>query len=542
LGVGELLPTLWKQVEEARSKATAPGVSGDEAAKYYKAGSDLLEDLDFTQIGSFQEVAKRFKEKTSTFSVEEYAKAFPEESKGYQASLKAAQDAIERHEWKDAMGIYQRLLAEVPEVVKKLREAKIAANSALAEFDNVLSAAKAKGAPRDAEATWLELQKERSVAAETMAGMDYKTAADLATAGIAKVAEMLKQIGEARSSLQQNMQKAEQSYQAALANKTFLAENLSEEWQKVQDDYAAMREAVAAKEDIVSLLKRAQGLTEEAEKLVAEKSQMLAGLTAVRDKLAVLQDDPAAQLLSLNTPTQNSEILRTAQEAERAEKRGEIQVAVKKYKLWSQQLGKAIADVKEMQKRAMAEGQACGERIQRFKKGIASFRGQSRAEIDRLRGRFLALLKRQDFRQALPVLAELEKLVPDQRFTFDKPGTVTDNEAGLMWASDGKGPGCLGGRKVNWHEAFRWADELSFSGYQDWRLPSEEELQLIGKLDDKVRARAFPNTPVDVYWTNIPDTDDVNQALAVDLRTSRTVLRPKRLPFYVRAIRSPRQQ
>jgi hypothetical protein len=111
-----------------------------------------------------------------------------------------------------------------------------------------------------------------------------------------------------------------------------------------------------------------------------------------------------------------------------------------------------------------------------------------------------------------------------------------------MWASDGKGPGCLGGRKVNWHEAFRWADELSFSGYQDWRLPSEEELQLIGKLDDKVRARAFPNTPVDVYWTNIPDTDDVNQALAVDLRTSRTVLRPKRLPFYVRAIRSPRQQ
>jgi hypothetical protein len=541
LGVGELLPSIWKRVEEARSKAMEPGVSGDESAKYYKAGSDILDDLDFTQIGSFQEVAKRFKAATSTFSVEEYAKAFPEESKGYQASVKAAQDAIARQDWKAAMAAYQKLLVEVPTVVKKLREAKIAASKATAELDKALLTAKGQGAPRDAEATWLELQKERQAVNALMADMDYNAATEKAAAATAKVKEMLAQIAEARGSLQQNMQKAEQAYQAALADKTFLGANLAEKWQKVKDDYEEMRKAVAAKEDIVSLLKRAQQLTEEAGKLVEEKSEMLAGLTAVRDKLAVLQNDPVSELLSLNTPKQNSEILRTAQEAERAEKRGEIQTAVAKYKVWIQQLGKAIVDVKKMRRKAISDGQSCGERILRFKKGIAGFRSEYQPEINRLRARFLTLMKRQDFRQALPVLADLEKLVPDQRFTFDKPGTVTDNEAGLMWASDGKGPGCLGGKKVNWHEAFRWADELSFAGYRDWRLPSEEELQLIGKISAKERARAFPNTPVSIYWTNLPDTDDANQALAVDLRAVRTVLRPKNLPFYVRAIRYPTQ-
>ena len=108
-----------------------------------------------------------------------------------------------------------------------------------------------------------------------------------------------------------------------------------------------------------------------------------------------------------------------------------------------------------------------------------------------------------------------------------------------MWASDGKGKGCLDGRQVNWHEAFRWVGTLDFAGYRDWRLPTEDELRLIGRLTAEERARAFPNSPAEVYWTGIPDAD-VNRSLAFDIGAARTVVRQKDDVLYVRAVRSPK--
>jgi len=127
-----------------------------------------------------------------------------------------------------------------------------------------------------------------------------------------------------------------------------------------------------------------------------------------------------------------------------------------------------------------------------------------------------------------------------------------------MWASDGKGAGCLGGEKVNWHEAYRRATELDFAGYDDWVLPTEEELRLASEVSVKEYRQAFPNSPIDIYWTGVPDTTNVNQALAIELKevtppkrrrsqptpaprvAAETILRPKNQPHHVRVMRKPK--
>jgi hypothetical protein len=61
------------------------------------------------------------------------------------------------------------------------------------------------------------------------------------------------------------------------------------------------------------------------------------------------------------------------------------------------------------------------------------------------------------------------------RFTDNGDGTITDHQRGLMWAkTDNQGD-------INWKQAQRWVrytfgDTLS-SSYDNWRLPTLEELQ-----------------------------------------------------------------
>jgi len=52
-------------------------------------------------------------------------------------------------------------------------------------------------------------------------------------------------------------------------------------------------------------------------------------------------------------------------------------------------------------------------------------------------------------------------------------GTVTDNATGLMWMKADSG------KAMNWRQALKWAEDLEYGGYSDWRLPNAKELQSI---------------------------------------------------------------
>ena len=67
-------------------------------------------------------------------------------------------------------------------------------------------------------------------------------------------------------------------------------------------------------------------------------------------------------------------------------------------------------------------------------------------------------------------------------------GTVTDRASGLMWAEIDSGDPRFEefvantekkNGAMNWEEALRFADELSFAGHDDWRVPTAKQLQSI---------------------------------------------------------------
>jgi hypothetical protein len=56
-------------------------------------------------------------------------------------------------------------------------------------------------------------------------------------------------------------------------------------------------------------------------------------------------------------------------------------------------------------------------------------------------------------------------------FVDNGDGTVTDEASGLMWMKRDSG------KVLNWQQALRYTEELSYAGYGDWRIPNSKELQ-----------------------------------------------------------------
>ncbi len=73
-------------------------------------------------------------------------------------------------------------------------------------------------------------------------------------------------------------------------------------------------------------------------------------------------------------------------------------------------------------------------------------------------------------------------------FKDNKNGTVTDKATGLMWLKDDSGSHIFAkamkeasqkNGSLNWEEALYFAENLTYAGYSDWRLPNAKELHTI---------------------------------------------------------------
>ena len=58
-------------------------------------------------------------------------------------------------------------------------------------------------------------------------------------------------------------------------------------------------------------------------------------------------------------------------------------------------------------------------------------------------------------------------------YTNNGNGTISDNATGLMWMQNDNGAG------LTWENALSYAENLTYAGHSDWRLPDTKELQSI---------------------------------------------------------------
>jgi hypothetical protein len=142
---------------------------------------------------------------------------------------------------------------------------------------------------------------------------------------------------------------------------------------------------------------------------------------------------------------------------------------------------------------------------------------------------------------------------PDDRYTDNGDGTVTDVVTGLMWkrcveGMTWNGATCTGDVNVN----FTWAGAIGraasvaaagFAGHTDWRLPNQKELLSLVEWacqHPAINPTAFPATPDEEYWTSTPgEVSSPGDARTVRFWDGSDLVTGKGIFNWVRLVRTP---
>jgi len=85
----------------------------------------------------------------------------------------------------------------------------------------------------------------------------------------------------------------------------------------------------------------------------------------------------------------------------------------------------------------------------------------------------------------------------------------TDPTTGLLWVRNGN----IAGKKMEWKTAKSWVKKLKYAGYNDWRLPTKEELETFIKRAGEnpykwFNSNGFKNVKSFGYWTTSTSSVD----------------------------------
>jgi hypothetical protein len=123
---------------------------------------------------------------------------------------------------------------------------------------------------------------------------------------------------------------------------------------------------------------------------------------------------------------------------------------------------------------------------------------------------------------------------PDSAYIDNGNGTVTDIETKLMWQQKTAGP------RV-WYDAMSDCSGLSMAGYNDWRLPTIDELKTLLDRSDQmpptINHTYFPDTVSSFYWSSTTNAFNTNYAWGVNFNYGNDYGSYKDYGYYVRAVR-----
>jgi len=121
---------------------------------------------------------------------------------------------------------------------------------------------------------------------------------------------------------------------------------------------------------------------------------------------------------------------------------------------------------------------------------------------------------------------------PDSIYTVHSDGTVTDTRTGLMWKQCVEGYGgsnCTadgGPTWFDWADALAHAEDHSFAGHSDWRLPNLKELRSLFeecRISPAINDTIFgANTPSTTVRSGSPHAYDLGYAWNVDFNKGST--------------------
>lgn len=142
----------------------------------------------------------------------------------------------------------------------------------------------------------------------------------------------------------------------------------------------------------------------------------------------------------------------------------------------------------------------------------------------------------------------VENNTPTADFVNHQDGTVTQKSSGLMWSVCSLGQNfekgeCQGkATKLNWQNAMQAAKKSQLAGYDNWRLPSIDELNLIVEIgchNPAINLQVFPNTIGGGYWSASTVARVKKNARAMFFFYGEDSSFYKKTPYFVRLVRTP---
>ena len=135
---------------------------------------------------------------------------------------------------------------------------------------------------------------------------------------------------------------------------------------------------------------------------------------------------------------------------------------------------------------------------------------------------------------------------PDDRYTINNDGTVTDTLTNLIWlqCSLGQDPSnnCSGDAVTyTWQEALVAAEAYELNSLTDWRLPNIKELEslvALDRYDPAINSTVFPNTFSDKYWSSSPSLDVSTGAWRLGFTYGQQQYSPRYNQYHVCLVRS----
>jgi hypothetical protein len=136
----------------------------------------------------------------------------------------------------------------------------------------------------------------------------------------------------------------------------------------------------------------------------------------------------------------------------------------------------------------------------------------------------------------------LSSINPDSAYIDHGNGTVSDLRTGLMWKKCVEGLSGTSCQTGAWVESFTWsqalarAEESTFAGYSDWRLPSVKELSSLVehcRILPVINTNYFPNaTPGHPgFWSGSPSSRYTSNSWVVRFDVGSTHTEDRRLSY-----------
>jgi hypothetical protein len=118
----------------------------------------------------------------------------------------------------------------------------------------------------------------------------------------------------------------------------------------------------------------------------------------------------------------------------------------------------------------------------------------------------------------------------------DSKNIVLDSSNGLIWQDDTE----VKTTKMTWAVALTYCEGLSAGGYDDWRLPNQNELR---SIIDKSRVSPslspkFVNFASNYFWSSTTYAGSTDGAWGVDFDDGYDYAYYKTSSFYVRCVRA----